>query len=390
MADKPEQEQLCEFLQGFQKNKKLDLQKAIAERAEQHNLLEEEIFDLDLKIAETKEEKETTEQNIYSRQIHFEEDFESIMSMDGIRKIETSANGKFTFLTKRLFQTIDHHSFDIGQQMFVVNYSPSGHREEGLNKIHFYQGPYRGTFEHAHAKENQTCFGNTSDHGLNHIVTKHVVDFELVGLVHLMLTFLQRESTIPSPPSPHKQWTNDEIEYSESLDEGYATEQERNQEKKKFVSACVDVALRDNTEFLQKKLSILEKLGTRKNSAFIKKRHDLNVLNFRLHIVESTDCAGIAEKEYFELRRIPEFIELCADESQLLLFLKVRNNNITIEMGHHAPVKIESPIGIFPVFRDSAGHFYKKLKSLKNGMQFSVLARETIDLWNIEGGKNDQ
>lgn len=137
---------------------------------------------------------------------NIEREFEQILRMEGVAALlvetEYSGDGKVPIIvicTKRIFQEFDGKKFDIGSFRIKIDTS-----KLGKESIRFIQDS-RGDYVHPHAlpaaeqagPDFQVCYGTDHATGLNDAVNKLMADFELVPLVHLLLTFLRLDHLKP-------------------------------------------------------------------------------------------------------------------------------------------------------------------------------------------------
>lgn len=183
----------------------------------------------------------------------FSYDFRLILNMEGVETVRVNNAGWIVVYTKRILKTPGQQgsncqTFDIGKYEIAIDPAAMNH-----NGIHFHQGRYCGTYLHGYAKENNTCFGQNQADGLNHIMDKHMQDFNIVAIVGLCLAFLRKESTTPSPRNSFMQ------QDSQGFEDEYVSADDMRTAENKFIAVMEEALYARRTSVSQEKLNAIRK-----------------------------------------------------------------------------------------------------------------------------------
>gem|GEM_PF-4661421 len=115
--------------------------------------------------------------------------YDQIVKMDGV--LSVIVEGGYLVIYTDLIKVVKKdNSYNIGAYRIILDPKP----KQGRQGIKF-QRYIRGDFNHAHIVENQmVCFGG-GDFGFNSALDKLMQDFDVVPIVHLIMTFLRFEDS---------------------------------------------------------------------------------------------------------------------------------------------------------------------------------------------------
>lgn len=144
-------------------------------------------------------------------------------------------------------------SYDIGEFITQID-TVSPHTLLSHSQIRFYQDGYTGPFRHIHISSgSEVCFGNASasdNIGLNPIIDGLMAKFNIVPLIHLILTFMKKEV---NKPTKRDNWDNS----IKPRPDNYANAEEREEEKNRFIKLVSAVSLKSSMGQLEKEVSDL-------------------------------------------------------------------------------------------------------------------------------------
>lgn len=195
---------------------------------------------------------EATLQNIRSRD--FGKEFEALMIMESIETVRIVNDDFLQVKLSPIYQIpeADYKSnnpkkYDIGEYVLLIG----SKSEAGLSRsdIKFHQSRYVGPFrsKFINTDGHATCFGTA----LNPQIESLLERLDTVPLVHLILTFMKKESSIPSK---RNSWD----ESIQPSPDSYKDENEREDEKQKFIKLISEKVLQINTKRLQNGIKELE------------------------------------------------------------------------------------------------------------------------------------
>ncbi len=187
-------------------------------------------------------------------------EFESLLTMESIETVRIKDGRYLLVKTCPIFQipAVDHEkktaeAYDIGEFIIQID-TVSSNRFLSHSAIKFFQDSYSGPFSHIHISLNSNvCFGNINQPnniGLNTIIDGLIAGFDVVSLVHLILTFMKKER---NKPNEREKWDNSirpQLDY-------YKSAAEREEEKNNFIRLVADVVLRMYAGHLEKEISDL-------------------------------------------------------------------------------------------------------------------------------------
>lgn len=245
-----------------------------------------------------------------------EREFEQILRMEGVAIVriepEYSVDGKvpiITVYTERILQEFDGVNYDIGSFRIKIDTS-----KLGRESVRFIQDS-RGNYTHPHAlpvvqepAAVQVCFGND----LNEPINKLVTDFELVPLVHLLLTFLRLDSMKPLEAAFKR--TSDIESYLT-----YASPEDRAKEREAFVAAVGEILMRVQTQKSRKRLKELEEKEAAVTKDYYTARRERNELKERVKLLRErqTTLPDSARNALVRLLANPEVLYVRVFERSL-------------------------------------------------------------------------
>ena len=167
----------------------------------------------------------------------FAENFERLMRIEKLRMVNVVDGRCLVLKTKSLLL---RRKYDIGQFNFKIDLLIEKESIRTVaTAISFSVGPYKGEYIHPDAGTDGTtlCFGNNFSAGLNADILKNLYDLNVVALAHLILSFLEMDEK----EEPRKRNYSQENLYpadvaeNEKDESGYASEEERENEKAAFI-----------------------------------------------------------------------------------------------------------------------------------------------------------
>jgi predicted nucleic acid-binding Zn-ribbon protein len=339
-------------------------------------------------------------QSIKSGRAGFEEDFERINRMAGVRKVEIGAREEALYVfTEPLIQTVGFNQFDIGQFIISLNYV--GAPPYSRDIVAFKRGPYRGKYSHANALENPgapICFGGDGVIGLNTSMDKLCADCDIVPAIHLILAFLQRDTVSPrtiiedqaTPIPPDRR--------------SYLTAAERTVQKNAYASFCAKIKSRIAVKGLGSQYAELRaRLGTARAEA----------LNLRCEMKSLTDLyRAVSKIRKDELRKLakaearllaacPQVIRLVNEGTSLAILFFWCDNEFALELSPLGPPRIRgertelenltgiiSPDGYFRTGPKLLASVAGKVAESRLSRAFFVVL-EMLDSYRITRGERD-
>ena len=181
-------------------------------------------------IVELENKIETAEHIVADRD--FGEEFERILKIDKIQclRVVTLEDSQYIIVfTDRIDQipnSLSEARYDIGSWEIVIDSSQSTHAG-----VVFFQCRRKGRYAHYFATlgSNGVCFGSS----LNQAMDKVFSLFDMAPLIHLIVSFLIKESSAPQPRDPK---TNQSITSTPPLGlDYYSTDKDRQEEKNRFI-----------------------------------------------------------------------------------------------------------------------------------------------------------
>lgn len=315
------------------------------------------------------------------------EDFELLLRLENVETIRVDNTECVVVYTKTIYQSPFYSNYtgefgEFGSAGFVPNTEEQPKnigkfeieidpRQVNHSGIHFRQKRLGGDFEHAHAQAN-TCFGNTLDKGnLNAIISKHMQDSNIVAVVELCLSFLEKETTPPRKRYSSFDKNDDDIE----LVDKYVSEEERADEKRKFIETIEKVLLAKRTTQVQQELKTLRRLIEAKETYVAEYRLKINEITAFRHEIQTKfkDIKFYAKKELDALRRDPNLIWLKQNEQSLEIYLSLRKaRNVCIVLYINKPPFVLGPF----LSKDLADQKIIFEENKDSGKQIATLQRK--------------
>lgn len=270
----------------------------------------------------------------------FEDDFELINKMRGVRKIEVREE-VLTVFTEPLVQVVGVKQFDIGQYAIIVDYSGKPAYSRGV--IRFKKGPDIGLFRHANAVEpspagsHLICFGNDTEVGLNNSMDKLCADCDIVPIIHLILAFLQRDTVEPN--------SNEQIPGPENFKDysSYATAEERETEKAMFAAFCTNIRSKLATRGLEVELVKLNKELLEKREKALTARGEVRATTELYNAVSRIDAEElrrIAREEARTFSAYNQVVRIANERGTLLVFFRWHGRDWVFELSPGNPPRI--------------------------------------------------
>lgn len=338
-------------------------------------------YEAQVRLAELRADKELIGKEALKNK-NFEEDFEAIMLLEGVRKIQALQN-KLIIYSKRIFQHVEskQQTYDIGQHDIHITFSPSGFfRKEDIS---FIKGNYPGKFRHPHAQEQNTCFGNERQPGgLNESIDKLMAGFDLVNLAAYLLAFLRRDDAEPALLAPPP---NDK--YHPSADQGYQSQEEREGAKAAFVELCKGALLSKLTALTDAAIRSAEEEISRTSDTFLRMRNAEEELRLTIAALErklGDDLPAAAEQEAEALAADKRAGHIRRQEGSLIISFVVNNMHLTLEISPNQTPKVRRPseeTSLGPRFTRQG-----QMKLLEENTDFGKAERKRIARLQAEGG----
>ncbi|KKT82486.1 MAG: hypothetical protein A3B99_03155 [Candidatus Yanofskybacteria bacterium RIFCSPHIGHO2_02_FULL_44_12b] len=238
---------------------------------------------------------------------NLEAEFEKILAMEAVETVriigEDTALPKIIISTGRIFQVPDNdlvksHRYDLGKYEIMID--PAS---KDLNGIRFMQKRYRGPYEHIHARDGaNTCFGTDNTNGLNRDIQQLMIDLDIAALVHVLITFLIKESSTPNQRKT-SDWDREEDT------DTYSSPEEKIREKNHFIDVYRTQLfarrsnelkakinkLKDDMAFLQQERVSLHHaaIETWENGKILEQKLDKIGYMAQLGVVELLDGPGV-------------------------------------------------------------------------------------------------
>lgn len=258
-----------------QSTKKLDELRA-AQKEEAKTITEQEI-----KLYELEEDLGRLQTRIRDAKT-FEEDFEKLSRLQGVRKV-LADDYRVTIETKRLFQIIPPMGtpYDIGQ--FTISIYLTAESFDIMHGIIFSPGPYKGRFIHKNSRPGAVCYGNT-DAAIGNDVLQLFSDLAIPDLTALLLSFLQRDEVVPEarPEGDIK----GSPAYSEKPEDSYELEKERQDNKAAYVSLLRRVTLKRSAAELNKKNEGAQLSLKKQLEALLSRRETIKQIETKIKMLE--------------------------------------------------------------------------------------------------------
>lgn len=128
----------------------------------------------------------------------FGDEFDKILGIEGVRSVRVvkdQAGCKLVIMTGLIYQSPgDGENYNIGEFDIVINL-----KNTKRSAIYLCQSRDGGKYQHPHSRVDNggmVCFG-TTDQGLNADIERLISRLDVVPLVHLILTFLKKDSQKP-------------------------------------------------------------------------------------------------------------------------------------------------------------------------------------------------
>lgn len=248
-----------------------EIQKAIENTSKNY-------FEAMLQNIQNKEQLEAIRSELLGKD--FGKEFESLLVMEPVETVRVQDDRYILIKTSPILQipAVDREtgisqSYDIGEYIIAMDTVWPEFSLPSLSSIRFRQGKYRGQFEHAHIKNmSDTCFGNSSqldNMGLNPAITSLVSRFEIVPLIHLLITFMKKERT---RPSERADW-DDSIEPTMDY---YANSEEKRLAKESFIALMSKTVSKLSVDQLEKKIKELDREIASLHQAMVLAKADLD------------------------------------------------------------------------------------------------------------------
>lgn len=335
---------IYKFLRYLQSVEQLELDTKVQALEKEYGTAQREYFRAFGQWADKKRRLEEIQHSIRNNHMDFEKNFETILNIAGVRKIECGSSNRLSVFTNPLTQTLeDGRTFDIGQYVIIVSYIASPPYTKRC--VYFRKGPYVGAFDHQNAKtDGETCFGINQHMGLNNMVDKLVGDFEIPSLIHLIMAFLERD--IDSPTTRTIGEDKGKIDTT-----GYASEDEKQTQKLQFVLFCHDCLDKIKTLNVEKELADLRKKRDEAREAGITIRANIKVASEMSKTIRNVDRDTLekrANEEATLLEAEKKIIRIETDRNVLRIHFVEYETRLILEIAHHEPPRIKTSNGNDP------------------------------------------
>lgn len=190
--------------------------------------------------------------------------------------------------------------------------------------ISFLQNRYQGLYKHYWLLERNTCFGGTLN-GFNLAIDKLVMDVDVTNLVHLIMSFIIKEITPPTL-RPDMVRAGQLKSYTPALNDRYNDNQDREQEKKRFVELVNLVSTQRSVPKLDLRHQELIRLMEKTNQERIKSRWLLKQ-DERLYLATNERLKSVRANVQKELKRVQDSfgvydVTVCDREFNLKFMLR--------------------------------------------------------------------
>lgn len=181
-------------LESLERYIKGDLKKAIIDSEQESEDLIRKMSELErarienwIKVSELEGVLSSLKEKV-RRDSDYASQYDLVIKIDGVRSVHVE--GEFLVIYTDPIQVVKNEKIhNIGAYRIILDPKP----KQGRQGIKF-QRYIRGDFNHAHIVENQmVCFGG--DLGFNSALDKLMQDFDVVPIVHLIMTFLRFEDS---------------------------------------------------------------------------------------------------------------------------------------------------------------------------------------------------
>src|SRR3989344_338378 len=277
-----------------------------------------------------------------------EEDFEKLHRMQNGRKVRVE-DPWIMIETRRLFQktTSCLEPYDIGQKEIQINVGAD--EVVAVHNIRFEDGPYLGKYVHVNSKSGSLCFGNTT-HGIGSDVAALLQDLATPDLVHLLLSFLQRDETGPQLRFPEKtgQWTTPSLSsgekpavfvpYDAAMETGYASDEERNEVKARYVALLREAGTKRGTKEIRKRIEEAQASLNRHTASWLSHRDHVLVLEEQKQGYEAYRLRMLATvREYAQFfdryaKNVRYEKNPASNQEALIISFRVKNNDLELRV----------------------------------------------------------
>ncbi len=189
---------------------------------------------------------------------NFANEFEALLNIESIETIRIQDGRYIVIKTCPIFQipAIDHEhkvaeAYDIGEFIIKIDINSLPLTRTSIS---FFQDGYTGPYRHGHilTPQSAVCFGTDSTAGLNSFIDNLISKFDVVPLIHLIITFLKKEKSKPAFRDRDRRSGSDTAKRDE-----YKNDEERGEEKKNFIKLVSDTVMKSSVTHLEKTISDL-------------------------------------------------------------------------------------------------------------------------------------
>lgn len=294
-----------------------------------------------IEMAKLKEHIRMIEECLEKNRQSFEDDFDQIMAMEGVKKIEIE-DKTILVHTKRIDQVVLGKSYDIGQKVIAIPFAywwdKGTNRGLPRNYIRFRNGTYAGTHNHTFAKdEGAVCFGNNTESGLNKAIDDLYLDNDVVTLIHLLLSFLRLESS--ATPGQRREPCFGGKQYDPSTDAWDVSDDEKKEVRHKYAELFKSVALQSGKENTEEELKKLGEQHDQKRKMLFEARTKVRsaLESKRAVLKKEEDMDKILERETDALLKDVRINDILYVEKYLLVDTLNNERSITIQISMSAP-----------------------------------------------------
>lgn len=252
----------------------------------------------------------------------FNKEFEALLIMESIETVRVKEGRYLEIKTSPISQIPareegkeeEEKSYSIGEFLIKIDTQASSLTHSAIK---FSQDGYTGPYVHAHIGTPLTvvCFGTSTETGLNAPIDNLMSKFDIVPLVHLIISFLKKEKT---KPQIRVSWNST----ATPREDKYKDEAEKEEEKQRFVKLVSDTILRSSSTQIEKEIADLNQKIDSNHDEILKLRKLQNNYQAVLEKLYSYlgDTDGINREAEYLLNDESIFNMILSEEELLICF----------------------------------------------------------------------